>query len=414
MVMAAICVIIMAVLASVFQTGIDAMRQVRSSGDMMDQLRAAGVVMKRDLQGDPSQPVDHFLPDPLPGQRNERRRVSEYLFDQMQPPPRGGYMRIFSPWSTPEGPPPNGVPDADGLYSYRATNHTIQFTTILSGGTDQNLFSATVAQPTPNPPVTLTSPAAEIAYFLDTSPANTTYTNGPGSPPLTTPLYRLIRRQRLVATNPTDLATFQAALNNDPTLTAQEVISARVNSPGPPVTWTVNSLQDLTVPSTRLGIPAVLNMPRAGDDVLLSSVISFELKVLWDSGGPDNLPYPAAGPTQQYAFKAFLSFPRAFVTNTDNPFDNLPPLLPPVNPPSPPGSSTAPTPFNTFNNSLVGQQLFDTWYVRPPTSPTNWNTLAPNADGLPAWIRVKSIQIRVRVFDPKLKNARQTSFVMDL
>ncbi|HJZ55257.1 MAG TPA: hypothetical protein VKE74_09880, partial [Gemmataceae bacterium] len=83
MVMAAVCVLIMAILASVFQTGIDAMRQVRSSGDMMDQLRSAGEVLKKDLQ------TDHFLPDQQPGNPSERTRLSDYRFDLGAPPPRG-------------------------------------------------------------------------------------------------------------------------------------------------------------------------------------------------------------------------------------------------------------------------------------------------------------------------------------
>src|SRR5947208_479564 len=49
LVAAAVCLVIMAILANVFQVGIDTMRQMRSAGEMTDQLRAAGEVMKRDL-----------------------------------------------------------------------------------------------------------------------------------------------------------------------------------------------------------------------------------------------------------------------------------------------------------------------------------------------------------------------------
>src|SRR5437879_8588599 len=52
MVAAAICILIMTILASVFQTGLDAMRQMRSAGDMTDQLRAFGEVIKRDFQAE--------------------------------------------------------------------------------------------------------------------------------------------------------------------------------------------------------------------------------------------------------------------------------------------------------------------------------------------------------------------------
>ena len=44
---------------------------------------------------------------------------------------RGGYFRIVSPNSVPE-PAGSPVPDADGFYSYAATNHALQFTTIMT------------------------------------------------------------------------------------------------------------------------------------------------------------------------------------------------------------------------------------------------------------------------------------------
>src|SRR5439155_10663847 len=131
--------------------------------------------------------------DAQAGGSSDRLRLSDYRFDVPgspdAAPPRGGFVRIVSPASYSEGK------DQDGLLSYQATNHQLHFTTILPGGTDQNQYSATVAG------VTYTSRAAEIAYFL--YPDTGRFTNGPG----TVQLYKLIRRQRLVAVTPSDQAT---------------------------------------------------------------------------------------------------------------------------------------------------------------------------------------------------------------
>src|SRR5437868_8877503 len=83
MVAAAVCVIIMAILATCFQSGIDTLRQLRSQGDMTDQLRAAEVVIKRDLQAKKFQPED--------GKPNQGVRLSDQRLDliQFQTSPNG-------------------------------------------------------------------------------------------------------------------------------------------------------------------------------------------------------------------------------------------------------------------------------------------------------------------------------------
>src|SRR3954466_15326472 len=75
MVAAAVCVLIMAILATAFQSGIDTLRQLRSHGDMMDQLRAASEVMKRDLQ------APHLQTQDRTGQPGQNRRLSDQWLD---------------------------------------------------------------------------------------------------------------------------------------------------------------------------------------------------------------------------------------------------------------------------------------------------------------------------------------------
>ena len=50
LVAAAVCVLIMAILATAFSLGIDTVRQMKSAGDMMDQLRGATTAIQDDLK----------------------------------------------------------------------------------------------------------------------------------------------------------------------------------------------------------------------------------------------------------------------------------------------------------------------------------------------------------------------------
>src|SRR5439155_1076118 len=99
-----------------------------------------------------------------------------------------------------------------------------------------------------------------------------------------------------------------------------------------------------------------------GDDILLSNVLSFEVRPSW-VGTPAPRPYAPGTPTTGSDTGS---------TTTDHPFDTLP----------------------ASNNPSVPSYTFDT---------------APNA---PLMVRVKVIQIKLRVWDPKMKAARQLTFVL--
>lgn len=315
LVSAAVCVIIMSVLTVCFQSGTDTIRQMRSQGDMVDQLRAAGEVMKRDFQ------ADHFSPvESVANVRNRGTRLSDYLFDQgaTSASVRGGFFQITSPASTSEGA------DDSGFFSYRAANHAVWFTSVLPGGSEANLYNATV-----NGQV-YTSQAAEVAYFLSAPvPANA---NG-------TPLYNLYRRQRLVALATSGGSSLKPALAGDP---SGELISVTGGN--------VNTMADVTATGAkRPSFPGTLGGNRLGDDILLSNVISFEVKPAWS--------------TSTATLKA-----ATYPTNTDDPYDNLP---------------ATNTTFDTTANPVLG-------------------------------IRVNAVQIRVRIYDTKMRSARQVTYVFNL
>lgn len=468
MVAAAVCVLIMAILATCFSTGIDTLRQLRSQGDMTDQLRAAEIVIKRDLQAKrfPADDQRENLGTRLSDLRYDKLVIDpntgttlikdpNYTVPGVVAPPRGGFMRIKScdPGTTPSGQSIFEGTDPDGYSSYRSTEDILHFTSILPGGTDQNLYAAAVFVAGNPQPILMTSPAAEIALFLDTTRPSGDAGNG-------MPLYNLVRRQRLVALTDSDKFTMTPPPGN--------VLDAGVVSVSM-MTGQINSLADLTNPNHRLSGPgrnpntgnyllpappavpcagpgvnggivtvapllpgscpihpdgylSALSGNRAGDDVLLSNVISFEVKVNWE---PMTINPPFPWPQPQ------VIRPRAYPglgldndndkmpdTNTDSPFDYLPGRT----------FSNATGGFNkwlsppfvpaVFNPTYV----FDTWCGDAQQGFGNWNVAGLTQSGgvvtdpqaIPIRARVRSIQIRVRVFDPKLKNSRQLTIVQEM
>jgi len=313
MVSAAVCVIIMAVLSTVFQSGIDVMRDMRSVGSLQDQLRAATEMIRRDLQADhfvprDSRTIGHLISGP--------RLSDQWPTDPAWQPPVGGFFHIES-----DKTGAIEADDSDSLHFAKSgANAVLHFTSILPGDKPQNLYSVS-CQDTLGAPHTLSSPAAEVCYFVDhvTMPTN----------------HRLIRRQRLIASKFEDSSMFQ---NKD---ASGEVIAG---NPG-----TVHTLSNIS--ANRLSpSKTMLSGPRTGDDVLLSNIRLFEVKVNWD-GTPPGRPFTSPGGP------------------TDAPFDYL--------------------------NGSGGLSTFDT--------SVNTNRL-----------RVKGLQIRIRIYDPQMQTTRQVTIVQDM
>src|SRR5436190_24187662 len=89
MVAMALSIGIMWILAESFKMGLDFTRHARSTGEMMNQLNAAGAVFARDLQ------ADHFLRDD--NKPNGGVKLSDQRMDQLNSfgqgwyPPTGGF-----------------------------------------------------------------------------------------------------------------------------------------------------------------------------------------------------------------------------------------------------------------------------------------------------------------------------------
>ncbi len=326
MVAAAVSVVIMAVMAGAFQSGTDTMRYMRSVGGMQDQLRAATEMIRHDLQ------ADHFVARDgdvgASGQKISGAKLSgQWLTDSKWKPPAGGFFRIQGTGKAMD----LNVSDGLTFPSQNATDHLIHFTSVLAGDKPQNTY--TVSQGSN----TLSSPLAEISYALDSQ--NT------GATPNGTQTFKLVRRQRLAAKATADKA---ALGGGDVAVVAQGngAVATFADFSGANAT-TFRLADNRSAGDTNIG--AISSAGRQGDDILLSNVLSFEVKASW------------AGPGE----------PTPSPSNYDYPFDNIP------------------------------GGVFDTGYGTD-TSKT------------PQKIRVKALQIRVRIYDPKLKSARQVTIVQDM
>lgn len=193
---------------------------------------------------------------------------------------------------------------------------------------------------------TYSSRSAEVAYFLSPMTKSTSVQTGPTGG---LPLYNLIRRQRLVAMTTDE----QTSLNPVATAAFSDVISQQVSPPSP---TTVNTLATVMTSANRLLTsgaypnalaPAPVGSPRYGEDIVVSNVLSFEIQADWTPN--TTTPYTTVAP-------------RPFSSNTDAPYDFLP---------------------GTFDTA----------------APTNGN-----------YLRVKSLQITIRVYDPRVKTTRQNTW----
>jgi type II secretory pathway pseudopilin PulG len=343
MIGAAITVLIMTILSVCFQTSMQAMSAMRAQGDAADQLRALTTVMKRDFKADRCLPAEGSTTV-----RNRGRRISDYQMNVAgSAGPASGFLYLESPPSTNEG--------NDGSFdSFRNApggayplGTRLWMTCVHPGGDDSKIFTATSGGNV------FSSEAAEIAYFLQPMAGNTNA--GPFAGGGTLALFNLHRRQRLVAT---DTARQAALPTNDP-----EVISMFEAGVAPPNPDTVHTMTSIANPALRPALPAPLTGARTGDDIILSNVLSFEVKPMWSHQNGFRDPVPFSG-------RAAVAPNIAYGPNHDAPFDDL----------------------------------------TKATANTGWTF-----DSLtPMPIRMNAMQLRIRIYDPKVKTARQVTMIVDL
>lgn len=352
LVAAGLTLLIMAILSTAFQVGLDSLRLLKSTGDLAGRLRTAETLLRQDLD------APHFdtgaagtgLPQTATASNPGTLLLSQLRLD-LDPNvrPAGGFFQIRQP-AHPAGFVTYEGADQDQLSSTQALTHGVSFTVRRTGKSPGDLFTA--VDPAMNavltPPANRTDVAitantfmtewAEVHWFLDLN--RPSVQNGVNT-------YPLCRRVRLLTPAPIGGVVPGSSL--------AEVVSAD------PVGNT-NTLAAIALPTNRLGNgntpPALFTSAngRQGDDIVITNVISFEVKPTWEP----RTGFPSPRPSLGAAF------------NGDFPFDDLP----------------------------AGEVLFDTALggFAPSLTPTPTQVV-------PA--RVTGVQIKIRVYDGKNTITRQ-------
>lgn len=451
----ALIIFLMVILTNVFSKGIQALRNLRGVGHLQEELRYAANLLRRDLA------APHFGRDitTTAGPNLSQQRLDLYDWK----PPRQGFFRIYQGTkSVVEGT------DADNIGSFVANNHYLHFTTRTepqagdgSGkdmymqsprfdfssfgiGTSSSLYNFSRPDYLSDTTNYLHSPWAEVAYFVRPS----------GQTAGGTPLQTLYRRKRLVIDSKLSSMDVPAAsilqlqptsannVYNDPPVDVS--IYPGVGGSTPPKY--LNTAVDIRWPFRRLGMQNFTSLPptppvqcagvnnvpnsfarlmddpltvtSAGDDILLENVLSFEIKSNWDVPVDSRLDRQVQGVLAPLPFQNPTT---GAIVNSDAPFDDLP-LSPSLGNPN-----------QRFGNDVLASaqvRVFDTWSDRDyrPAAGINypysqWNVRYENGGNataglapvtIPLRIRVKAIQVRIRVWDPKTQQTRQITVVQDL
>ncbi len=336
-------VLILTILAVAFGAATESLGRLKGTGDMASSLRVATDRLKADLNA-PHFDAGETTPAGL--------RLSDLKFHLGDAPPTRGYFRIQQgAASLFEGA------DSDGFASTRATNHAIEFTTKRESRTADDLFSVATVTPGLN-----LSSASDTANGFSSKWARVRWQLGNPQTKNGVQTFTLFRSMRAVVPqagiplNPADLA----------------LVSARADG-------TTANLNDLSIPPEVFVIDPTARIPLApaaagsatfGDDIVLTDVLSFEVKATWEGGTLPRVNLPFAGNP----------------LNLDYPYDDLPLVANPASP-------------------LNGLRMFDTW----STQVAGWDTPG-TANALPNRIRITGVLIKIRVFDPKHNLARQVTF----
>jgi len=457
----ALTLFIMAIIAEAFGAATKTFSTMRTAGQLQERTRGGAIVMRLDLA------AEHFDGPYIGGRGGPRVGDQRLDLAGWMPPPKGYFeIRQFPnglfPNQTVVFEPTTGqLTDGEGLPSSRADTHVMRFTVKLADLPAAELYSAelpptvTVIDPTSGNPVQVPfgnhqsinafptgqpivySRWAEVQYFLrpngDATPATN---NGPSLP-----LYSLRRRVRLLATNqgvtfpPMPAAQAAQLLAQYP-----DVAMARISAaPNNTVILRVLGAEDVSNPgrttapfndpirmdygaySQKLN-PVTGTMYETGDDILITDVLSFEIKAAWFSnqGNPSfEKVLEGSSPSVRPLYVLPNGVPPAVTINPEEPFDDIPmvkQVLPPPNP-------------KPLNPALAGQRRFDTWYLDPQISDdVDWDKALSTASGGPGQkgflepyqaqpplrINVRAVQIKIRVWDARKETARQMTVMQEI
>jgi prepilin-type N-terminal cleavage/methylation domain-containing protein len=436
LVSAALIVFIMLILSQAFITALTATRELKAAGDLQEKLRTVAVVLRNDLA------ADHFDTSPTGGPRLSLQDLTTYL--QPSPPgwvpPTTGYFRIWQGSASTSAAGPQDWDegtDGDGLHSFRSIDNMLQFTVRLGGNSRDNYLTALLPMGSPlgatgsvygpkdyQQTDTYNGQFAEVTYYLR---------RAPGAPVAgSTPLYALFRRQCLILQDngPAGTGEYNTANSSTPPYpigfsacpvpfhdSAYYEMSCKQDQTNPAKLY-FNRMSDVVNPSERFGMqmdPTGANAAYAagvpiftagdptpdypiladevgptsistGDDVLLTDVISFDVKALYTTLRPDGKnPDGSAGTETVDLRDIYRDIPQ--VSGTQNP------------------ALSAYRVFDTWSKNATGaQNKFDY---------SGWATAGSSAS-LPNAIHIFGLQITIRIWDAKTQRTRQISIAQQM
>jgi len=440
MVATALCLFIMAIIAQAFGAATHTFTTMRTAGQLQNELRTGTVVIRRDLA------AEHYAGPYIAGRSGPRVGDQRMDLSGWVPPPYG-YFEIRQATQSLFEPGGTLVPtvfDGEGMTSTRATNHTLRFTSRLPDLPASELFCCE-APPVPNPmPANPTlanvfasaiaqssafytgqpifySRWGEIAYWLELNPAESQTT--PGGlprfslrrkvrvlPPRTIDFFNEYKLAVPVPANANDIAVFLTSYPELPL--APRVILPPAPGQQPMLTFVLMGPDAVNNPVNRIQFtvtqkPTNNGMIVTGDDILMTDVLSFEIKAAWFNNPTFNT---YAGPGGG-AVNPSPPLPGMAAGNSDEPFADLVPL-PPLQPPA--------NPQVALNPNYANQRVFDTWFPGPNSNGINWERplgngyVSPGLGQPPQRINVRAVQIKLRVWHEKAEQARQVTLIQEI
>ncbi len=358
MVAAGLMILMMAIIATAFQSSLQTLSHLRSMGNLADRLRIAQERLRTDLE------AQHFEADHIPQGQTLADIRYDFTGTSLFQLPRAGYFHLDQPQASIY----EGI-DTEGLASTRSVTTALEFTTRRQPRTPDLQFVGVAPELTAagqslndtDPNGLYVAEWARIRWSL----GNATVVDG-----VTT--YTLYRNTRLLANNFNGMATATSVV---PGSLTENVVSTFGGA--------AQNLFDTTPITNRTPIiPFPPGHPNYGDDIVLTNVLSFEVKVAWqaDATWDPTLAGHAAGTNRQprrLLPPPTLNAPIDRVTatgteqNPDFPFDDMP------------------------------YPVYDT----SPLTPGDVNTI-------PFRARISALLIKLRVYDVKNKMTRQASMIV--
>jgi hypothetical protein len=411
MVAMALIILVMAILAGAFSVTMDSFSQLKSIGGLSKDLQAVQTQLQNDLS------ANHLTDDTGNPVRVSDPRVAAAAWTGQG---QGGYFAYTQRWSlTLEGT------DGDGITSWRGDSEDLQtpgycilrMAAQISGRTPQDAFTADLSSMSAANRASLLTAAgsltdlspggtslvsrwAEVVYFIRPNGLLTTADSSSGQQQLM--VYTLYRRQRLLAANQ-GASIYESAGGPPGSIVAQPIdypdLSWSRVIPSSPAQDRLNTPADISTPANRLGGSSdPTAVPLYPSPPLPPQTPPDSPSPSWTAHSTPGLPFPYRIPATNSSGGASLRYGTDVLLNNVLSFQ----VLAMTNPVLPYSATTSPYTFGPGTG----------WPL-----PWTFDTATPQTvmvGTTPTVIRMRAVQIKLRVYDLKNKVTRQITVTQDL